>query len=83
MKTIPLLLIFACLSGCYAKGNSHFLGSGKIEYFFTMGQCQEEASATHKDGSPKYSGYECRSQFLWFTLGKREYYEGTLQSATN
>ena len=76
---MPLFLVLACLAGCYAKGNSHFLGSGKIEYFFTLSQCQEEASATYKDGSPMYSGYVCQSQFLWFTLEKREYYEGKLQ----
>lgn len=80
--------LFACtltaalLSGCYAEGRSHFLASGDTEYFLTMGRCEQEAKAKYADGQPKYSGYECRGKFLWFTTEKRDYYEGKLVSTT-
>ena len=79
----PILLFIAILlSGCYAEGNSHFLGSGEREYFLTMSRCEEEAKATYTGGQPKYSGYECRSKLLWFTTQKRDYQEGKLVSAS-
>jgi hypothetical protein len=80
---MKLFVFYICiatlLSGCYSKGNSFFLGSGEPEYFLTMAQCEKEAKATYSDGSSKYSGYECSSHFLWFTLNKRTYYKGEIQ----
>ena len=84
MKIFLLLVgcgtIFFFLFGCYTEGNSHFLASGNTEYFLTMKRCEDEAKTKYSDGSAKYSGYECRQKFLWFTLKKRDYYEGKLSS---
>ena len=74
------LLFVGLLSGCSTEGASHFLTSGETEYFLTMNQGVEEAKTTYADGKPKYSGYECRSKFLGFTIEKRDYYEGRLVS---
>ena len=84
-KMLLLSGIVSCLAflgGCYSQGNSHFLSNGEIEYFLTMNRCEEEAKARYSDGSPKYSGYECRSMFLWFTLEKRDFHSGEVSSST-
>jgi len=47
-----------------------------------MSRCEREAATRYAGGGPKYSGYECRSKFLWFTLEKRDYYEGKATSVT-
>jgi hypothetical protein len=72
--------VSALTSGCYSQGNSHFIASGENEYFFSMDSCEQEAKSTYSDGSPKYSGYECRQKLLWFTIQKRDFYEGKLSS---
>ncbi len=73
------LFLSALLSGgCYTEGNSHFLASGKTEYFLTMDRCSEEAQARYSDGQSKYSGYECRGKFLIFTLEKRDFFNGRI-----
>lgn len=77
-----IVAVSALMSGCYAQGNSHFLSSGEIENFLTMGRCEDEAKAKYIDGSSKYSGYECRGKFLWFTTTKRSFYDGKLTSST-
>lgn len=76
------IIAASALSGCYAQGNSHFISSGEIEYFLTMGRCEEEAKAKQRDGSSKYSGYACRGKFLWLTTTKRDFYDGKLTSST-
>jgi hypothetical protein len=47
-----------------------------------MNRCteQEEATTTLSDAGPKGAGYECRKEFLWFTLEKRDYHDGELIS---
>lgn len=80
MRSIGYGIITVVLAGCYAEGNSHFLASGEAEYFLTMERCAEEAKTKHSDDSPKYSGYECRGKVLWFTTGRRDFYEGKLSS---
>lgn len=79
IRYFPILMFLATLlPGCYGEGNSHFFNSGEREYFLTMSRCEEEAKATYAGGQSKYSGYECRSKLLWFTIEKRDYYEGKL-----
>lgn len=77
-----LVLLAISLSGCYAEGNSHFLSTGQTETFLTMSRCEREAQSRHQDGSTKYSGYECRSKFLIFTLQKKNYQDGKLSGKT-
>lgn len=74
------ILSAALLNGCYSEGNSRSLASGEPEFFLTMSRCEKEAIAKHANGLPKYSGYECRGKFLWFTTEIRNYYEGKLVS---
>ena len=81
MKLLPASLITIFMTGCYSSGRSHFLSYGEPEYFLTMNGCEEEAKSRHQDGSSKYSGYECRYQFLFFTLSKIDFYEGKIQSS--
>lgn len=81
-QLLAYILVLAMLSGCYAEGNSHFLASGETEYFLTMSRCEQEAKAKYEDSQPKYSGYECRGKFLWFTTQKRGYYDGKVVSAS-
>lgn len=77
-----VLALSLALAGCYAEGNSYLFASGEREHFLTMRRCEEEAKSRYSDGSPRYSGYECRQKLLWFTLEKRTYYEGKLTSST-
>lgn len=77
---VGIIATLALCGGCYSQGNSHFLSLGENEYFLTMGHCEKEAMARRSDGSAKYSGYECRKKFLWFTTEKRDFQEGKLIS---
>lgn len=78
IRIVIITLILISLSSCYTEGNSFFLGKGEVEYFLSMKACEKEATAKWTDGKSKYSGYECRSKFLIFTLEKKEFYEGKI-----
>lgn len=75
-RYLACLALGLVCAGCYAEGNAYFLSTGDREYFLTMGRCESEAAARYTGGEPKYGAYECRSKLLWFTLAKRDYYEG-------
>lgn len=75
---VALVLPVIILSGCHAEGTSYFLASGETEKFLTLSRCEREAQSKHQDGSPKYSGYECRYKFLVFVLEKKNYVSGKL-----
>lgn len=73
----------ASLAGCYAEGQSFFLTHGEPERFWFMEACVAEATAEHKDGTPKYSGYVCVHKLLFVELAKQEFYEGEAQLSTS
>lgn len=79
---VTFVFLAISLSGCYAEGNSHFLSTGQSEVFLTVSRCEREAQSKYQDGSPKYSGYECRYKFLIFTLRKKDYQSGKLSGKT-
>jgi len=80
-RILATVLIIGLLSGCYAEGNSHFLASSEIEKFASLGACEAKASSRHTDGTPRYSGYICRSKILGLTLEERRYSDGKLEGA--
>lgn len=64
------------LSGCYAQGTSYSMNASDTEYFLTLKGCEEQATASNPDGSPKYVGYKCYGKFLFFTTEMRDFYHG-------
>jgi hypothetical protein len=79
-RTVAFCVILVTGAGCWAEGNSYFLGTGETERFLTMARCEREATASFRDGNPKYSGYECRARLPGFTTEKRDYQSGKLQT---
>jgi len=83
-KTFAICVAAICLTatGCYAEGHSYLLANGEAQQFSSMARCESEATSTHSDGGPRYSGYVCRQKLLFITLGQRDYNDGKPIPAT-
>ena len=77
-----LLFVLPLIAGCYAEGESRFISSGETRQYISLGACEAEATATFSGGGPVYSGFECRSMFLWMVRTVTRYTEGTLEWST-
>ena len=60
MRLLVGILLPLLASACSAEGNSYLLGKGEPTRFLSLNACEAEAQSSFTDGSPKYSGYECR-----------------------
>ena len=75
MKVAHVAVVVA-LSGCYAEGESVFIGRGETRRYSSMDVCDEVATARYPDGGPVYSGFECRSMMFGKIRAVVRYHEG-------
>lgn len=71
-----LTLTAAALCGCYAEGESFYLGQGQAVRYPSMSACRDSATSRHPDGTPRYSGYECRSVRFGRIVQAEEFWDG-------
>lgn len=73
---VAVLAFVVVLSGCYAEGESVFIGRGDTRRYASMEVCDEVATSRYPGGGPVYSGFECRSVRFGKVRTVVRYHEG-------
>lgn len=76
MKRLPIALLVLLLGGCYAEGESSFIGTGETKRFLSLRGCEREATSKYTPTSPVYSAFECREMLAGFVVSVRRYSSG-------